>query len=196
MTSINIDVPDVENDSFRTKLHWMVKDIVVSPVKTIVKDGNGETVVPWLPPHPFRGMKYHRYPLFVFEQPPDEWLASRTEVYRQHKESQLEQCSKVPLDSTMAPLLTIPTTSANTLRTYATATNSKYHWSNINRDNFNVRAWANQMGMKPVGAHLVRCEWDDNVPRICESLGIKERAFKKIRSEETDRFDFLPPKSP
>ena len=46
------------------------------------------------------------------------------------------------------------------------------------------------MGMKPVGAHLVRCEWDENVPIICQELGLKERAFKKIRSEETSIFDF------
>ena len=50
------------------------------------------------------------------------------------------------------------------------------------------------MGMKPVGAHLVRCEWDENVPVIMESLGLKERAFKKIKSQETSIYDF--PRNP
>ena len=139
-------------------------------------------------------MKYHRYPLFVFEQPSDEWLSTRTEIHHQHKEFRLQERTESPSvpDLTVSPPLTIPTTPANTLRAYATASTSKYAWSNIDRDTFNIRAWANQMGMKPVGAHLVRCEWDSNVPFILQSLGLRERAFKKIKSEETTPFDFLP----
>ena len=193
-----LDVPDVENDSFTTKLHWMVKDIVASPIKTIIEKGSGQTVVPYLPPHPFRGMKYHRYPLFVFEQPPDEWLESRTAAYQQHKEQVLQQQYPPPsanqsTDIKVSPLVSMPNTSSTTLRTYATESSprkSKYAWDNLDRDKFNIRAWANQMGMKPVGAHLVRCEWDANVPIILESLGIQERAFKKIKSEETHPLDF------
>jgi hypothetical protein len=48
---------------------------------------------------------------------------------------------------------------------------------------------ANQMGMKLVGAHLICCEWDENVPSILLTLGIKERVFKKIKSQETLPFD-------
>lgn len=174
----------MENDSFTTKLHWMVKDIVASPIKTIINEGNGETVIPYLPPHPYRGMKYHRYPLFVFEQPSDEWLASRTQVFTQRKEqrqSSLENISPLPTPST--------TTGLRTYATDAGFVKSKYAWQNLERNNFNIRAWANQMGMKPVGAHLVRCEWDENVPVILESLGIPERAFKRIKSQETSSFD-------
>jgi hypothetical protein len=172
----NLDVPDVENDTFKTKLHWMVKDIVASPVKSIIHKGNGETVIPYLPPHPFRGMKYHRYPFFVFEQPSDEWLASRTQVFNRLKSP--ENIS----------LPTSTSTSTTGLRTYANDAGfakSKYAWQNLDRDTFSIRAWSNQMGMKPVGAHLVRCEWDDNVPIILQELGIQERAFKKVKSEET-----------
>jgi len=161
----------------------MVKDMVASPVKSIIGKGNGETVIPYLPPHPFRGMKYHRYPLFVFEQPSDEWLASRTQVFTQRKEQR-----KLPSLDNISP-----SSSGNTLRTYATdagAPKSKYAWQNLDRDTFSIRAWANQMGMKPVGAHLVRCEWDENVPHILQVLGIPERAFKKIKSQETSPFDY------
>ena len=183
-----VDVPDVENDSFNSKLHWMVKDIVVSPVKTIIREGNGETVVPYLPPHPFRGMKYHRYPIFVFEQPSKEWYQRQT----LHQQTQQPQPQTLPsLDGTkISPLLTIPATTGTTLRTFST--NSDYVYD---RDNFSIRNWANSMGMKPVGAHLVRCEWDTYVPSILQSLNIKERAFKKIKSEETSMFDFPRPKT-
>ena len=195
-------MPDPENDSFRTKLHWIVKDIVASPIKSIVHPGNGETVVPYLPPHPFRGMKYHRYPIFVFEQPSDEWLATRPQVFQQRIAAKAIPLSttETPTSSTndglaskISPLLATATP-GNTLRTYATESNPwgkyKYVWENLKRDDFNIRAWANQMGMKPVGAHLLRCEWDENVPSILQKLGIKERAFKKIKSQETSPFDF------
>jgi len=201
-----VDVPDVENDSFRTKLHWMVKDIVASPVKTIIKEGNGTTVVPYLPPHPFRGMKYHRYPIFIFEQPSNEWLKARTRVFREHKKQvtqQLEQPQQLQPESAsltdaiqVSPLLTtIPSSGTTTMRTYSTKSKSKYIWSphdTVNRDTFNLRAWANQLGLKPVGAHLVRCEWDGSVPEVLRLLGIPERAFKTIKSEETSPFDFNP----
>src|SRR3981189_3160464 len=93
---LTIDVPDVENDTFTTKLHWMVKDIVASPIESIIKEDNGETVVPYLPPHPFRGMKYHRYPIFVFEQPSDEWLATRSQIQAQRKQPQTKKTPPPP----------------------------------------------------------------------------------------------------
>lgn len=187
----------------------MVKDIEASPVKTIIKEGNGTTVVPYLPPHPFRGMNYHRYPIFVFEQPSQEWLESRTRVFNEHKQQimqsptinlpqQVETESPSLADGIQVPPLvtTIPSCTGTTLRTYSTTSKSKpkYIWSpneSVNRDTFNLRAWANQMGMKPVGAHLVRCEWDESVPEVLRLLGIPERAFKTIKSEETSPFDFI-----
>ena len=189
--STDLDVPDVENDTFQTKLHWMVKDIVASPVKTIIQEGNGTTLVPYLPPHPFRGMKYHRYPIFVFEQPSKEVAQRQSLLQQRHIPQQLKDID-TPTTNTegikISPLLTIPNTTGATLRTFSTNSNSPA--TIIDRDNFNIRKWANSMGMKPVGAHLVRCEWDEDVPVILESLDIKERAFKKIKSQETSIYDF------
>ena len=193
---LTVDVPDVENDTFQTKLHWMVKDIVASPVKTIIQEGNGNTVVPYLPPHPFRGMTYHRYPIFVFEQPSKEVAERQQVLLRQQQIPQQPKEIDPPTANTdgikISPLLTIPSTTGTTLRTYST--NSKSPTTIIDRDRFNIRKWANSMGMKPVGAHLVRCEWDENVPVIMQSLGLKERAFKRIKSQETSIFDF--PRNP
>jgi hypothetical protein len=175
----------------------MVKDIAASPVDTIIREGNGETVVPYLPPHPYRGMKYHRYPIFVFEQPSNEW--KQKQHLQQQNQRVVQPRTETPTNTetlTMSPLLTIPSTMSTSLRTYATAVPAPdlepidSTPSDINRDNFNIRSWARKNGMKPVGAHLVRCEWDADVPEILQSLGLKERAFKKIRSEETSPLDF------
>src|SRR5277367_4283879 len=100
----------------------MVKDIVASPVKTIIREGNGETVVPYLPPHPFRGMNYHRYPIFVFEQPSKEWYL-RQALRQQSEQPQPKTASSI--DGTKAsPLLTTPAMTGTALRTFST--NSKY----------------------------------------------------------------------
>jgi hypothetical protein len=190
------------------KLHWMKKDIVASPTNSIVHEGNGRTVVPYLPPHPFRGMRYHRYPIFIFEQPSEEWVATRTTVSPEHKLQTLQQTSintestNTPSSNTtegvvinLSPLLATLSPATGTVRAYTTdskpKSKSKYDLSNINRDTFSIRGWANQMGMKPVGAHIVRCEWDDNVPIILQTLGIQERAFKKIKSQDCSPFDSL-----
>jgi hypothetical protein len=143
-------------------------------------------------------MKYHRYPLFVFEQPLDEWIKPRTIPYIPPQEQILPTSQPQSASNTegikVSPLLTTPNAIGSPLRTYTTASSkSKYIWWEIeehDRDNFNIRAWANQLGMKPVGAHLVRCVWDENVPNIFEKYGIKERAFKSIKSEENARSDF------
>lgn len=178
----------------------MVKDIVASPVKTIIQEGNGKTVVPYLPPHPFRGMKYHRYPIFVFEQPSKKFYSRQQLIHQQPKEIEQTSPTTIPSNTTattdgikvLPSLLRFPSTTVDTLRTYSTNSKSKELYD---RDNFNIRKWVNDMGMKPVGVHLVRCEWDTNVPNILQAFDIKERAFKKIKSEETSMFDFPRPKT-
>jgi len=172
---------------------------MASPVKTIIQEGNGGTVVPYLPPHPYKGMKYHRYPIFVFEQPSKEW--EEKQAAHQLLQQSPKKTPERTLDATSAtdgiqvsPLLTMMgSVSATTLRTYSTS--SQLPTPTYDRDNFNIRAWANINGLKPVGAHLVRCEWDENVSEIIASFGLEEKAFKKIKREETSPFDFPHPGS-
>jgi Phosphatidylethanolamine-binding protein len=198
------DVPDVENDTYTTKLHWMVRNVWASPVKTIVKEENGETVVPYLPPHPYKGMAYHRYPIFVFEQPSKEWeeqQAAHLQQTTKTKSATTKPSNTKSVERTsdttsttdgisVSPLLaSVAPMSTPALRTFSTSSRPPVY----DRDNFNIRAWANLKGLKPVGAHLVRCEWDSHVPGIIASLGLEEKAYKKIRSEETTPFDFPHP---
>jgi hypothetical protein len=62
-------------------------------------------------------------------------------------------------------LMTMGSMSTMTLRTYSTS--SRLPTVMYDRNNFSICAWANINGpIKPVGAHLVRCDWDPNVQRI------------------------------
>ncbi|KAG6901576.1 hypothetical protein C0995_010305 [Termitomyces sp. Mi166 len=62
------DVPDEENQSFRTYLHWLKPNIPLSATtqRRIHLDGH----TPYIPPHPQQGTSYHRYVLLLLPQPP------------------------------------------------------------------------------------------------------------------------------
>jgi large subunit ribosomal protein L35 len=62
---VDPDDPYPEERSFRTKCHWIVKDIPCTGTATA---SQGTTVLPYLPPHPQKGTKKHRYALLVFKQ--------------------------------------------------------------------------------------------------------------------------------
>jgi len=66
---IDPDAPDPENDCFMTLLHWLVTDIPITHLSHAVDLSTGKIQLPYILPHPYRGMQYHRYTLFVFEQP-------------------------------------------------------------------------------------------------------------------------------
>lgn len=66
------DVPDIAKDGFRYHLHWLLANIAISPTQTQAV-GTGaapsDEIVPYLPPHVQKGSPYHRYSMFVFQQP-------------------------------------------------------------------------------------------------------------------------------
>ncbi|KAI5836868.1 phosphatidylethanolamine-binding protein [Morchella snyderi] len=74
---VDPDVPDLEKDGFRYRCHWIVSNIPISPTQTQAI-GTGakpsDTLLPYLPPHVQKGSPYHRYALFVFEQPDNKRL--------------------------------------------------------------------------------------------------------------------------
>ncbi|KAG4301698.1 hypothetical protein PCANB_001786 [Pneumocystis canis] len=65
---IDPDVPNLQKDSFKTYLHWLVSNILISPTNTLVQPHTGTILAPYIPPHPQKGSPYHRYTLLVFEQ--------------------------------------------------------------------------------------------------------------------------------
>lgn len=68
LVMIDADVPDSENSSFTTYLHWLAPNI---PLSATLKG----PIVPappltyYVPPHPQKGSPYHRYCLFLLPQP-------------------------------------------------------------------------------------------------------------------------------
>ncbi|KAI1318771.1 hypothetical protein EDD11_005842 [Mortierella claussenii] len=66
---VDPDMPDVENESFKQQLHWLIANVPLSATQTQVVKESADVVMPYLPPHPPKGTKYHRYTLLVAEQP-------------------------------------------------------------------------------------------------------------------------------
>jgi len=67
---VDPDVPDDRIQGYTTYCHWMVTNIPLSATKTsILPSSDSSTVVlPYIPPHPQQGTKYHRYSFLLFAQ--------------------------------------------------------------------------------------------------------------------------------
>lgn len=68
---VDPDVPNLEKDTYMYRLHWLVCNIKIShksPQAIGYPAERSDLVIPWLPPHVQKGISYHRYGLFVFEQ--------------------------------------------------------------------------------------------------------------------------------
>ncbi|KAG6890996.1 hypothetical protein C0992_011273 [Termitomyces sp. T32_za158] len=68
VTRNKLDVPDEENQSFRTYLHWLKPNVPLSATTQKRIRLRGHT--PYIPPHPQQGTPYHRYVLLLLPQPP------------------------------------------------------------------------------------------------------------------------------
>lgn len=70
LVMVDPDVPDPTNISYKQFLHWVVPNIPLSALqsgKNIPLPENHPA--PWIPPHPTNGTKYHRYVIFLFQNP-------------------------------------------------------------------------------------------------------------------------------
>ncbi|KAF9438098.1 hypothetical protein BGZ76_009791 [Entomortierella beljakovae] len=66
---VDPDVPDVENQTFKQQIHWLVANIPLSATENELNKENADLVLSYIPPHPPMGTKYHRYTLLLAEQP-------------------------------------------------------------------------------------------------------------------------------
>ncbi|KAI8992001.1 phosphatidylethanolamine-binding protein [Mycotypha africana] len=64
---IDPDSPDVENKTYQQRCHWLISNVSLSATSPIVKEG--DIVLDYIPPHPEKGTKYHRYTVIAYEQP-------------------------------------------------------------------------------------------------------------------------------
>lgn len=71
------DVPDLDTQSFKTYLHWIVPNIQLNCQSTRLD----VPVTNYIPPHPQKGSPYHRYTLLLFENPGGGQIACDPEPY-------------------------------------------------------------------------------------------------------------------
>ncbi|KAI9301032.1 phosphatidylethanolamine-binding protein [Cunninghamella echinulata] len=63
---VDPDSPDVVNKTYQQYCHWLITNVPLSATESIVKGGN--TVLDYVPPHPQKGTKAHRYTIIAYEQ--------------------------------------------------------------------------------------------------------------------------------
>jgi large subunit ribosomal protein L35 len=74
---VDADVPNVENDSFAFRCHYLAANIPISPTMTslpLSMATDTQLALPWLPPFAQKGSPYHRLSVFVLQQQPGQTL--------------------------------------------------------------------------------------------------------------------------
>ncbi|KAI8142440.1 phosphatidylethanolamine-binding protein, partial [Fennellomyces sp. T-0311] len=64
---VDPDSPDVANKTYQQHCHWLITNVPLSATESTV--AAGDSVLEYVPPHPQKGTKYHRYTLIAYEQP-------------------------------------------------------------------------------------------------------------------------------
>ncbi|KAG5646911.1 hypothetical protein DXG03_001987 [Asterophora parasitica] len=140
---VDPDVPDEDNASFRTFLHWLKPNVPLSATTTSrIPDLNSHT--PYIPPHPQRGTPYHRYVLLLLPQP-----ALGSPAYTRNLEARAQPGvpTSVHLD---IPVI-----------------------GEAERKDFDTRAFCERWGLNGKaggGAHMWREVWDEKVSAIYKNL--------------------------
>lgn len=71
---LDADVPDVEQDAFSKRCHYLAANIPLSPTDTSLPlsriTAADQLAVPWLPPFSQKGAPYHRVGIYLLEQKP------------------------------------------------------------------------------------------------------------------------------
>ena len=66
----NPDVPNVEEDTFENRCHFLATNIIISPTSTSIDlarlDPSAQVILPWFPSFAQKGSPYHRLCIVVF----------------------------------------------------------------------------------------------------------------------------------
>jgi large subunit ribosomal protein L35 len=62
-----IDVPDQDRQTYQQQCLWLTTNVPLSTTQPVVN--GGDSILPYVPPHPQKGTKYHRYTIIILEQP-------------------------------------------------------------------------------------------------------------------------------
>ncbi|KXN84820.1 54S ribosomal protein L35, mitochondrial [Leucoagaricus sp. SymC.cos] len=140
---IDADVPDEANATYATYLHWMQPNIPLSASHTSrILNLNSHTK--YIPPHPQQGSKYHRYVLFLLQQPPRG--ASKYSLNLEAR-TEADKPTSIHLD---IPVIT-----------------------DKQRKGFHLRSFMREWGFdmrEGGGAHMWREVWDEHVSTIYRDI--------------------------
>ncbi|KAK0444944.1 phosphatidylethanolamine-binding protein [Desarmillaria tabescens] len=140
MMLVDPDVPDPENETFTTFLHWLCPNVPLSAITSgPIKNLNTHTQ--YVPPHPQQGTPYHRYTLLLLPQParPDAPYSLVTEARSITSRSRAGRVT-----SRYLPIPVVPQSA---------------------RTGFNVREFCKKWsldGRQGGGAHMWREVWDES----------------------------------
>ncbi|CAO3626894.1 unnamed protein product [Cunninghamella blakesleeana] len=79
---VDPDSPDVENKTYQQYCHWLITNVPLSATESIVKGGN--TILNYVPPHPQKGTKAHRYTFIAYEQTKELKGLENNQIQRDH----------------------------------------------------------------------------------------------------------------
>ncbi|KAF3483417.1 mitochondrial 54S ribosomal protein YmL35 [Arthroderma uncinatum] len=68
---VDPDIPNMESDTFDSKVNFLAVNIPISPTSTFFSLGDlpeSQVVLPWAAPYALKGSPYHRLSVFVMEQ--------------------------------------------------------------------------------------------------------------------------------
>ncbi|CZT23499.1 related to mitochondrial large ribosomal subunit YmL35 [Ramularia collo-cygni] len=156
---MNPDVPDVQNDDFSYRCHFLAVNIPISPDGALVKfdklSTESQVIHPWLPAFSQKGAPYQRMSIFVLEQPAAEEVAVGS--------------------GDVAPSVELKVQDVKEAR------GGKY----AQREGFTLRSLVLALRLKPVGVDLFRTEWDEGTRGVMKRAGVPgwDVEFKRKRIE-------------
>ncbi|KAF9086046.1 hypothetical protein BGX29_001641 [Mortierella sp. GBA35] len=96
---VDPDMPDIENETYKQQLHWLIANVPLSATQTELAKEKADVVLSYLPPHPPKGTKYHRYTLLLAEQPNEGQDKIQMDASQISRETTLRDlCSHFKLD--------------------------------------------------------------------------------------------------
>jgi len=159
MLLVDPDVPNEEEQTFRTFLHWMKPNVPLSALyQARILDLNSHT--PYIPPHPQRGTPYHRYVLLLLPQPP-----ASGSSYTRNGEVRAKPGSPTSVHLEIPPI------------------------TDVERRHFDVRDFMRQWGLEGIqgGAHMWREVWSETVPKVYADV-LKEEEPRYGRHRKADPY--------
>ncbi|RKP24584.1 hypothetical protein SYNPS1DRAFT_29658 [Syncephalis pseudoplumigaleata] len=149
---VDPDDPYPEMRTYRTRVHWLVMNIPLDLMTSTIAADAGQTVLPYLPPHPAKGTKKHRYTLILLEQPSSS--SSSSAITQAESES-----GQLTSDSTVSKTDTSSTRAIDEAILARTA--------DLLADRIvDVGGFIHQHQLTPRGLTFFRCEWEPSTDAI------------------------------